>query len=43
MVSLPVNAGFVLKLDFWEKKIICIDVVHRPTPETCDDSVFNIG
>ena len=23
--------------------IVHIDVVHRPAPETCDDSVFKIG
>ena len=23
--------------------LVHVDVVHRPTPETCDDSVFKIG
>ena len=29
--------------DYNQVIFVHVDVVHRPTPETCDDSVFKIG
>ena len=29
--------------DYNQVILVHVDVVHRPTPETCDDSVFEIG
>ena len=26
--------------DYTQVTLVVVDVVHRPTPETCDDSVF---
>ena len=29
--------------DYTQVILVHVDVVHRPTPETCDDSVFEIA
>ena len=29
--------------DYNQVILVHVDGVHRPTPETCDDSVFKIG
>ena len=29
--------------DYNQVILVHVDVVHRPTPETCDNSVFKIG